>query len=322
MFKYEVLRHVKHPKEAQRIAEGRGPHDQMPSRLWLNGSEPSRTRSASLRLIMNKLWFSQILHWLSFQVKLQTMMHLSKLAFASEETISYLLLDRLQFKRCMLGENDVCAGSYLCVNVPFPAVKCCRARKLHAMPLIKISIASTAASATIMLLTFNCIIPLNSIKSHQVKRGPITKKGAHLSRDLSGRSKSGVTKFKKTCPFRNNHVWERNYAKFVRTRVILAIFAHYWILKHFMLPTLLEWAHYAQGDFPACNFSDSATYQFAKYWNWPQEQWPRPSVDLSKCSMLVIYDTFWDVGNALEKFKTSRTSLLNFSQQPADSFTG
>ena len=217
----------------------------------------------------------------------------------------------------------MCALDLTClVNVPFPAVKCCRARKLHAMSLIKISIASTAASATIMLLTFNCIIPLNSIKSHQVKRGADNEKNVHICQEISLGLARAVSQNLKTCPIRNNHVWERNYAKFVRTRVILAIFAHYWILKHFMLPTLLEWAHYAQGDFPACNFNGWTTYQFAKYWNWPQEQWPRPSVDLSKCSMLVIYDTFWDVGNALEKFRTSRTSLLNFSQQPADSFTG
>lgn len=86
----------------------------------LNGSEPSRTRSASLRLWTNSD-FPQILHWLSFQVKLQTMIDLSKLAFASEETISYLLLDRLQFKRCMLGKNDVCAGSYLSCQRSIPS---------------------------------------------------------------------------------------------------------------------------------------------------------------------------------------------------------
>ena len=104
----------------------------------LNGSGPSRTRSAShpIRLWTTNANFPQILRWISFQIELQTIMDLShvnvclsrfaqglKLAFASEETISYLLLDRLQFKRCMLGKNDVWVGSYLFVNVPFPALK-------------------------------------------------------------------------------------------------------------------------------------------------------------------------------------------------------
>ena len=97
----------------------------------------------------------------------------------------------------------MCALDLTClVNVPFPAVKCCRARKLHAMPLIKISIASTAASATIMLLTFNCIIPLNSIKSHQVKRGADNEKKVHICQEISlGVARAVSQNFKKRARF-------------------------------------------------------------------------------------------------------------------------
>jgi hypothetical protein len=36
-----------------------------------------------------------------------------------------------------------------------------------------------------MLLTFNCIIPLNSIKSHQVKRGADNEKKVHICQEIS-----------------------------------------------------------------------------------------------------------------------------------------